>query len=51
MNSLESFSATYSEARAKFLAAASRAGGTLETISHPERGPDGGSLSTGVRDP
>jgi hypothetical protein len=48
MNSLESFSATYPEARAKFLAAAARAGGNLETISHPERGPDGGSLSTDV---
>jgi hypothetical protein len=48
MNSLDSFSATYVEARAKFIAAASRAGGTLETISHPERGPDGGALSTDV---
>jgi Protein of unknown function (DUF2817) len=48
MNSLDSFSATYVEARTKFIAAASRAGGTLETISHPERGPDGGALSTDV---
>jgi hypothetical protein len=48
MNSLESFSATYHEARTKFLAATSRAGGALETISHPERAPDGGSLSTDV---
>ena len=48
MNSLDSFSATYPEARTKFIAAALRAGGTLETISHPERGPDGGSLSTDV---
>lgn len=48
MNSAESFSASYSEARAKFVAAANSAGGQLERIAHPERGPDGGDLTTDV---
>jgi Protein of unknown function (DUF2817) len=48
MNSLQSFSDTYSQAREKFVAAAARAGGVVETISHPERGPDGAALSTDV---
>jgi hypothetical protein len=46
MNSAESFSATYDEARAKFLGAATAANGVLERITHPERGPDGKDLST-----
>jgi len=46
MNSADSFSADYQEARAKFRAAAKAAGGTLESVTHPERGPDGGDLST-----
>ena len=48
MNSAESFSAGYPEARAKFLQAASDAGGALEAMAHPERGPDGGELATDI---
>src|SRR5437870_2312233 len=48
MNSVESFSATYVEARAKFRAAAAGAGASLEAISHPERGRDGEELTTDV---
>lgn len=48
MNSVESFSASYGDGRAKFLAAAKEAGGQLERIVHPERGPDGAELSTDV---
>lgn len=46
MNSAESFSPDYQAARAKFLDAARDAGAALETITHPERGPDGGELAT-----
>jgi hypothetical protein len=46
MNSAESFSATYSEARTNFLAAAKEGGGTLDRFAHPEKGPDGHELST-----
>jgi hypothetical protein len=48
LNTAESFSASYGEARAKFIAAASAAGGALERIDNPNRGPDGGDLSTDV---
>ena len=48
MNSAESFSADYAEARAKFSDAAAEMGGTLERIANPHRGPDGGDLSTDV---
>lgn len=48
MNSVESFSASYDEARAKFLAAAKDARGALERFVHPERGPQGQELSTDV---
>jgi hypothetical protein len=48
MNSADSFSANYQEARAKFREEAARAGGKLEAVTHPERGPDGGDLSTDV---
>lgn len=48
MNSAESFSASYAEAREKFLAAAKEARGQLERVAHPERGPSGGDLSTDV---
>ena len=48
MNSAESFSATYAEARAKFVEAAESAGGALERFENPNRGPDGGDLSTDV---
>ncbi|MGH7025319.1 MAG: M14 family metallopeptidase [Caulobacteraceae bacterium] len=48
MNSADSFSADYQTARASFREAARAAGGELETLAHPERGPDGGDLSTDV---
>jgi hypothetical protein len=48
MNSAESFSATYAEARAKFRQTAQEAGGALEAIANPNRGPDGGDLSADV---
>jgi hypothetical protein len=48
MNSAESFSPDYQAARAKFLDAARGAGAALETLPHPERGPDGGALATDV---
>jgi hypothetical protein len=46
VNSAEAFSATYAEARAKFVETAAEAGGALERILNPNRGPDGGELST-----
>ena len=42
------FSATYDEARSKFLEAAAAAGAELSAWAHPERGPDGGELSADV---
>ncbi len=48
MNSADSFSADYQQARAKFLGAATEAGGALDSVLHPERGPDGGALATDV---
>jgi hypothetical protein len=42
------FSATYAEARSKFLEAAAAAGAELSVWLHPERGPDGGELATDV---
>jgi hypothetical protein len=48
MNSADSFSADYPEARAKFLKAATEAGGALDSMAHPERGPDGGDLATDI---
>src|SRR5262249_31179304 len=48
MNSLQSFSASYGEAREKFRAAATQSGGQLESFPHPERGPDGSELSTDI---
>jgi hypothetical protein len=46
MKSAESFSPDYQAARVKFLEAARGAGAALETVAHPERGPDGGELAT-----
>jgi hypothetical protein len=46
--SSSSFSATFAEARAKFLEAATGAGAELAAWTHPERGPDGGELATDV---
>ena len=48
MNSADSFSATYAEARAKFIATVEESGGALERFENPNRGPDGGDLSTDV---
>lgn len=48
MNSAASFSPDYRSARAKFLEEATAAGGALEAVTHPERGPDGGELFTDV---
>jgi Protein of unknown function (DUF2817) len=48
MNSCDSFSASFDQAREKFLAAAKAADGALERITHPERGPDGKDISTDV---
>ena len=42
------FSATYAEARGRFLKAAKTARASLSAYAHPERGPDGGDLSTDV---
>ncbi|MFX8000695.1 DUF2817 domain-containing protein, partial [Acinetobacter baumannii] len=43
---ITAFSASYAEAREKFLAAATAAGAVLEAYDNPNRGPDGGSLAT-----
>ncbi len=48
MNSAASFSADYQSARTKFREEAVAAGGILEAIRHPERGPDGSELFTDV---
>jgi len=42
------FSASFAEARPKFLAAATAAGARLRSIAHPLKGPDGGALATDV---
>ena len=48
MNSAESFASDYQDARTKFLWAAREAGGKIDSVGHPERGPDGGELATDV---
>lgn len=48
MDTAAAFSATYAEARSKFRQAASAARATLDTVSNPNRGPDGGELSTDI---
>jgi len=48
MNSAESFSATYAEARAKFRETVREAGGALDAVKNPNRGPDGGDLTTDI---
>jgi hypothetical protein len=48
MNSCESFSADYRAARARFRDEAARAGGALEHLEHPQRGPDGAELHCDV---
>lgn len=47
-NCADSFSRDYPEARAKFQAAAAEAGGVLDAVAHPERGPDGGELAADI---
>jgi hypothetical protein len=46
MNAAESFSITYDEARTRFREAAAAAGASLESLTHPERGRQGETLST-----
>jgi len=48
VNTADSFSATYQEARSKFRDAARDAGAGLDSVANPHRGPDGGDLSTDV---
>jgi len=48
LNSADSFSADYSQARMKFRGAAAAAGGVLDAFQHPEKGPDGADLYTDV---
>jgi Protein of unknown function (DUF2817) len=48
MNLVESFSVDYREARSKFLTAAELASAHLESVSHPELGPDGQELFSDV---
>src|SRR5579872_1515592 len=48
MNSADSFSASYAEARGKFREAAAAAGGAMAVFANPNRAPDGADLSTDV---
>jgi len=48
MNSADSFAVDYAGAREKFRAAVGEAGGVLESVAHPDKGPDGGDLATDV---
>ncbi len=48
LNCADSFSPDYRTARSKFLEHANRCGGTLESIQHPELGPDGDPLTTDI---
>src|SRR5271163_1118173 len=48
VNSADSFSADFAQARAKFKVEAAAAGGALEAVAHPDRGPDGADLSTDI---
>jgi hypothetical protein len=48
MNSADSFSATYDEARTKFLTEVAAAKGEHERFKHPEKAPDGKDISTDV---
>jgi hypothetical protein len=48
MNPAESFSADYQEARQKFRTEADRVGGAIESVVHPQRGPDGRELATDI---
>ena len=48
MNAADSFSANYAEARARFRDAASAAGASLDSLTHPEQGRQGEELATDV---
>lgn len=48
MNIADSFAVDYRQARTWFVDEAARAGGTLERLAHPEKGPDGEDLSCDV---
>ena len=48
MNSADSFAANYAGARTKFRDTAREAEGELESVTHPDRGPDGGDLTTDI---
>ncbi len=48
MNRVESFSADYSEARDKFLAAGMLAGAVMQRYDNPTKGPKGEALSTDI---
>jgi hypothetical protein len=49
LNSAESFPIDYGQARANFRKHAEDAGGALESLRHPERGPDGGEWINSLR--
>lgn len=48
MNSAESFSRDYQQARERFRQAILAAGGQLDAVTHSERGPDGREIATDV---
>ncbi len=48
MHGIDCFAADYTDARSRFLAAATAAGAAVATYPHPLRGPDGGELATDV---
>jgi hypothetical protein len=48
MNSADSFAADYIGARTKFRSVVRETEGASESVTHPERGPEGGDLSTDI---
>ena len=48
MNPADSFSADYQEARQKFRAAAHKAGGAIDSVTHPLRDPDSRDIATDI---
>src|SRR5579859_8134858 len=42
------FAQTYQDARSKFRQAAEGANAAIESVTHPERGPDGGELAVDI---
>ena len=48
MSAADHFSASYSEARRRFLDAAGAAGAAVQSRAHPLKGPDGGMLATDI---